>query len=303
MIVLNCVFPVFCLILFGALIKRAGFIDDHFIKTSDRLIYFIFFPVMLFWKIGGAESELDPSLWWATLSALFTVYILSTLFIVLFRVAHVKAGSFSQSCYRFNTYVGMAIILNALGSEGVRYFGILIGLLIPVINLLAVGTLIWFGAGDEAPGKRLTLALKALVTNPLMIACIAGILYSKLRVPFPTFLDNTFGLLSVITLPMALISIGGSLTFSGLAEHWGLSLVSCLFKLLLFPAAGYFFLTFFAVTGTPFKVCLIFFALPTSTAIYVLSSQLGSDTNLALSAIVVSTLLSVIPLSAVLLLP
>ena len=47
---------------------------------------------------------------------------------------------------------------------------------------------------------------------------------------------------------------------------------------------------------------MIFFALPTSTAIYVLSSQMHSDTELASSAILVSTLLSFPVLMIVLLL-
>jgi hypothetical protein len=56
------------------------------------------------------------------------------------------------------------------------------------------------------------------------------------------------------------------------------------------------------VTGVPFKVGLLFFALPASTAIYVLSSQMHSDTELASSAIVLSTLLSFLSLSVILLL-
>jgi predicted permease len=52
----------------------------------------------------------------------------------------------------------------------------------------------------------------------------------------------------------------------------------------------------------PFQTGMIFFCLPTSTAIYVLSSQLNSDTELASAAIVVSTLLSFGALSVALLL-
>jgi malonate transporter len=34
--------------------------------------------------------------------------------------------------------------MNALGETGVSRFGILIGFLIPIINVLAVSTLIWY---------------------------------------------------------------------------------------------------------------------------------------------------------------
>jgi hypothetical protein len=52
----------------------------------------------------------------------------------------------------------------------------------------------------------------------------------------------------------------------------------------------------------PLKAGMIFFALPVSTAIYVLSSQMHSDPDLASATIVVSTLLSFLSLSVVLLL-
>jgi predicted permease len=50
-----------------------------------------------------------------------------------------------------------------------------------------------------------------------------------------------------------------------------------------------------------FQVGMLFFALPASPAIMVLSSQLNSDTEFASAAIVLSTLLSFFSMSAVLL--
>lgn len=300
--VLQSLFPVFALIALGVLLKHLKFTSESFLKTSDRLVYFIFFPLMLFWKIGGASSSMaiDWNLCLAAICSVFLLYLLSTAYIHFAGVSHFQAGSFSQSCYRFNTYIGVAIIINALGEEGVRQFGVMIGFAIPFINLMAVSTLIWFSSENYQPAERIRMTLKALVSNPLIIACIAGILYSRFQRPFPVFLANTFQLASLVTLPLALISIGGALTFKSLRGDLKLSVVASVFKLLALPAAGYFFLNLFAVTGLSFKVGMIFFALPTSTAIYVLSSQLNSDTELASAAIVLSTLLSSVSLTLVL---
>jgi len=80
-----------------------------------------------------------------------------------------------------------------------------------------------------------------------------------------------------------------------------LSLVACVFKLILLPIIGYLFLKIFNATAISFKVGMIYFALPTSTALYILSSQLSSDTQLASAAIALSTILSFISLSVALL--
>jgi predicted permease len=299
--VLNHILPVFALVILGAVLKHCRMTGDEFLKTSDRLNYFIFFPAMLFWKIGRAEPvgsiPLDYLL--AVICAILAVYLLSTLYIVCGGVGRFQAGSFSQSCYRFNTYVALAIILNLLGEEGVTLFGLLIGFAIPIINVLAVSTLIWFSDQTFAAGQKIRLTAKSIVSNPLIIGCLAGIAYSRWGFGFAAFLDNTLRLASTLTLPLALLSIGGTLTFQNLRDYLTLSLVASGFKLLLLPAIGYFFLKQFQVHSVAFQVAMLFFAMPTSTAIYVLSSQLRSDTRFASAAIVLSTIFSFFTLSAV----
>ncbi len=304
MIILNSLFPVFGLLILGGLLKRGKLTNEVFLKTSDKLIYYIFFPVMLFWKIGGASGEIgsNSGLYLSAITAIGIVFVLSTLSIKLFRITGFQAGSFSQSCYRFNTYVGVAVVLNALGDEGLQYFGILIGLVIPIINVLVIIVLIWNSGEDYTPAQRVKTSLKALVSNPLIIGCLVGILYAKTINTFPVFLNNTFSLMSMITLPLALLSIGGALTFHSVKSHFRVSLLASIFKLLILPVVGYALLDFWQVSGVAFKTGMIFFTLPTSTALYVLSAQLNSDTNLASASIVISTLLSFIPLSVALLL-
>ncbi len=304
MIVLNSLFPIFVLLLLGWFLKQRGLTNAAFLNNADRLIYYFFFPVMLFWKIGGASfgDGLDWNFCFAALCALLSMFAISTLVIKLFRISTFQAGSFSQSCYRFNTYIGVAVILNSLGAEGVKYFGVLIGFAIPLINVFAVTILIWYSGREIELGKRLSIAGKALVSNPLILGCLAGMAYSRMVGWFPVFINNSLSLISMVSLPLALISIGGSLTFAGVRGNLGLSFLSAALKLLLLPAIGWLFFYIFNVTEIPLKVGLIFFALPASTAIYVLSSQMNSDTNLASSAIVISTFLSFFSLSFILLL-
>ncbi len=301
MIVLDSIFPVFGLILLGTILKRLRFTTDEFLGISDRLVYFVFFPALLFWKIGSASTiSIDWSLYAALLCALLTVFALSCLCIRAFKVTDYQAGTFSQSCYRFNTYIGMAVIINALGEEGVGIFGILIGIMIPVINLLAVSTLIWHSGKTYATRERNRLLARSLISNPLIIGCVAGILYANVFERFPGFIDNTLRLTSFVTLPLALLSIGGSLTLSKFHRYYRTALLATGIKLLALPLCGYFFLKVFNINGIPFKVAMIYFALPASTAIFVLSSQLNSDTDLASASIVISTIFSLISLTVVL---
>jgi predicted permease len=302
MMILNNLFPVFALIGLGALLKHIHLTGEMFLKTSDRLVYFIFFPAMLFWKIGAApvvdNSAFD--LIGAVICAVGSVYLISAVCLKFFRISSFVAGSFSQSCYRFNTYVGMAVIMNALGEAGVSRFGILIGFIIPIINVLAVSTLIWYSGRSINTGERLRITLRALISNPLIIGCLAGMGFSRTIGEFPVFLDNTFRLAAMVALPLALLSIGGTLTLKNLRLHLTHACVGATVKLLLLPLAGWFFLRLFNASPLSVQVGMLFFTLPTSPAIIVLSSQLGSDTEFASAAIVLSTLLSFFSMSVVL---
>ena len=123
MIVLNALFPIFGLLILGSLLKSLKLTTDSYLKVSDKLVYFIFFPIMLFWKVGGApHGEGDQLLFvGVTLMAMAMMFVISTLVIIFGPVRPFQAGTFSQSCYRFNTYIGVAVILNSLGEAAGDY--------------------------------------------------------------------------------------------------------------------------------------------------------------------------------------
>ena len=301
--IINHLFPVFALILLGAALKHYKITNTAFLATSDRLIYYFFFPALLFWKIGGAQPTFTAEslrFYAAALSAIGIIYLLSTLYILIFRIPAYQAGTFSQSCYRFNTYVGMAVIFTAWGESGVAQFGVLIGFAIPIINFMAVTTLIWFSDRSADQQRRLGTTLTSLVTNPLILACVAGIAYARWVGTFPLFVDNTLQLGAVVTLPLALLSIGGNLTLKNLKRYLSPAMTGAIFKLIALPAIGWLMMNRFSVAADYYPVGMLFFALPTSTAMYVLSAQLNSDTELASASIVLSTGLSFFSMSAVL---
>ncbi len=302
-LVLNSVLPVFAVIALGSLLKRMGLINDAFMGTSDKLIYYIFFPALLFWKIGKptAAASVDWHLILAVFCAVFTVFVASLVFVKAAGYSDYEVGSFSQACYRFSTYIGMAVMVAGLKDEGVRQFGVLIGFVIPFINVLAVSSMTYFSGKGYSWRDNAVLLVRSVLSNPLIIACVAGIAYSNLNIPVPAFLDNTLGLMSLLALPLALISIGGTLTAAGLSGHVRTSLIAAAFKLVLMPLVGYTSLKILGVSDTAFKVAMIYFVLPTSPANYILSAQLNSDVELATASIVLSTLLSVVPLSVILL--
>ncbi len=300
MIILNAIFPIFALLLCGNLLKHFNITNENFLATSDKLVYYIFFPIMLFWKIGGAAPGKDIQSVHLSLAVIFSVtvaWLISLAAIHIFKIHRFQAGTFSQASFRFNSYIGIAVVMNTLGEEGIRHFGILIGFVIPVINVLSVATLIWYSEKKKNMRENITLLLRALISNPLILGCLAGIAFSRTPFEFPDFLNNTFNLMTAATMPLALISVGGALKFTESKENTRLSLITSIIKIVALPMIGFFCLKLLGLSGIFFKVGIIYFALPTTPSIFVLSSQMNSDTKLASTAVLVSTVLSFLSLS------
>lgn len=301
-LIVNNLLPIFVVICLGIFLKRFGLINDSFISSTDRLIYYIFFPCLLFWKIGKPADDfgIETYLVLGVFFTVFMIFIMSIIFCNLTRMDQYEIGSFSQGCYRFSSYIGLALTFSAFGDSGGRTFGVLIGFIIPFINVLAVSSMIWYSGESGSGISKMRLVVKAMISNPLILACLAGILYSRMSIPFPTFIDNTLGLMSSLTLPLALVSIGGTLSFSGSRKFLAKSFQASIIKLVAMPVMGYITLKQLDVTPLAIQVAMVYFALPTSPQNYILSSQLNSDVDLATSSILVSTALSILSLSAVL---
>jgi predicted permease len=300
--VLDSLFPVFALITLGTALKHWRLTTTAFLQTADRLVYYIFFPTLLFWKIGGGSpgsAGLNGPFFLAAILAVVLIHLLSLVYI-RWQLTDFQAGAFSQGCHRFNTYIGMAIAITAFGEAGARQFGLLIGVMIPINNILAVATLTWYARGKASGAARIGQTVRAMASNPLIIACAAGLIYSRTVGGFPVFIDNALGLMAAITLPLALLSIGGALTLAGLREYRKPLLVGAGLKLVALPLVGGALLLWAGVGGLEFKVGMVFFALPISPATYVLSAQLHSDSRLAAAAIVTTTALSVFSLAIIL---
>lgn len=302
--ILASIFPVFALIALGVFLRWRGFTDRAFLKKGDRLVYYVFFPALLFWKVGGtpATDSVPWSLWGAGLSTIMILWVISLTIIVAFRMKPFRAGAFSQATYRFNTYVAIAVVFNAQGNLGVARLGELLSLAIPLANILAVVTFIWWSRETLEQKDRIRLTLGALVRNPLILACFAGMAWARFLPVWPTAMDNTLQLASTFTLPFALISIGGSLTFDGLRNRLAPAAGATFLKIAIMPAVGWGMLRLAGVTGPDAMTAMLFFAMPASTAMYVLTTELDGDSDLSSAIIVLSTLGSLVSLSVVMIL-
>ena len=307
--VLNTLAPLLALVSLGLVLRRIGFFNAGNIRDVNRLLYWVALPALLFNETAQARIQGDAvlrvflALFLATLSITGVGYLLGT----LLRVPRSALGAFVQGGLRGNLgYVALPVMLLAFTTQNgsvppaLKALAVLaVGTMTPIYNLLAVFVLL--GArpadADAQVRQRLRRILFAIATNPLVIACGAGLLVALFGWPLPAVLSRTLSTLGQMSTPLALLGIGGSLTLTVLRHNLRLASVAALVKLAIAPLVGFGIAALLGLSPTERLITLICLASPTAAASNVMAEQLGSDEKLAASIIVLTTLLSVFSLA------
>ncbi|MCJ8170487.1 AEC family transporter [Atopomonas sediminilitoris] len=289
---LELLWPIMALIALGAGLKQRAWLDAGFWPAAERLNYFLLFPALLVSSLANAPlAQAAPG---RLLLALAAVLLLGWLLLLgLRRWRGWTAGQFgphTQGLIRFNTYIGLALTGGLFGEAGLAIAALLLAVLVPAVNVLSVLALL-----SDRP-LRWRALLWPLLRNPLILACLAGLLLNLSGLGLPLGSAHLLGFLAEASLPLGLLCVGAALQWQALGTHWRALLASSLLRLLLMPALALAVALTLQLPTISVAVMVIFFALPTAPTAYVLTSQLGGDARLMAGLITLQTLLAALSL-------
>jgi predicted permease len=290
------IIPIFLLILVGVISRRKGLIDDTFIKTSSKVVFNLALPASLFSMVYKTDfvALFDGKLYLIVFIATIGGFFISWLTTGLFCSNDNEKGAFVQASTRGNLAIfGMAVIERALPSSCSATGAGLLAFMIPIFNILAVIALTgWNQSGDRK--SRVKNQFKNIITNPLIISIFLGVIFSLLKIKLPNLIENSLTYLSRMTLPLALLGIGGTLKISNLKSHWLPTTVASLFKLILVPAIAWAAALPFHLDGETLATILILAGSPVAISSFAMAGALNNDTELAADIITITTLFSLI---------
>jgi malate permease and related proteins len=299
--VIEIVLPVFLVIVLGYAIQKVGLVDGNFFTQINKLVYYICLPLLLVYKIAGADfsTSFNLRLVIATSVGVACCFAISYLYGKWRSFPAAVHGSFCQGSFRGNlAYIGLAIVFNAYGDDGLTRAGILLGFLVPVLNLFAILALVLPQQKQQTNFKEI---IKEIVSNPLIIASLVGILWSFFQLPMPTILDRTLNIATGMTLPLALISIGGSFSLAKFKGEIGKAVLATAMKLLVMPLITGLLMLLFNVTGLDFAIGLLMAGTPTAVSTYIMASRMGADSDLAGTIVMMATAVSAVSYTILLL--
>lgn len=309
--VFNTIAPVFLMIGLGAVMMQRGLFTPAFLEGANRLTYWVGLPALLVYKIAGARF--DSSVFGPMMFTLFAGVIgtVATAYAVswLMRLPRDTVGTFVQAAFRGNlAFLALPILLYSIESLPDEQAGpiaatavLALGPMVALFNVISVVALL-------ASQHRLTRAAAGRIawqvaSNPLLIACVLGMILSYTAWQLPSFVDRTLAAIGGMSLPLALIGIGGTMAMVGVRGQLVTATVAAVLKVAVAPLIGLAVALALGLDREQLRIVLIFLAAPSAAASYVLAEKLGGDGPLAASTVFISTVLSIVSLGIIVALP
>ena len=294
--ILNVVLPVFLVIGLGFGLRRTGFLGEDISGVFSRLVYFVSAPALLAraTAINSLDETFNPSV-------LLVVIVVSILvgggtYIACFRSSPTRRGVIAQGAFRSNqVFVGLPIVIYAYGEDSINAVAVLVSFIVIVYNFQGAVLLI---LPQQDKSLRITTILartsRGVLRNPLIIASLAGILFSLTGLDLPVALDRTLVLVGGTAAPLALIVVGAGLNFISLRGDLRTTLLVSLAKTILYPALVFAGLKMMGLSGLDLRLPVMIYASPTAVVSYIMARELGGDEKLAGSLVIGSTLISLV---------
>ncbi len=288
--------PIWALIALGYILRRWALRSESFWQRLNKLTYFALIPAMIVSALGSIQLGALPAGGIAITSlmanlAIFALLTGAYLLSPALRASRSEYTSVYQTSTRWNVPLGLVVTLSVFGEQTTPVTAIIMIASIPVINVVNVVFMVLVFRPATAPGRRVVLAL---LCNPLLLACIAGLIVTGFDLQIWPPADSALLTVGSIAPAAMLLGVGSGIYGAKLFDRVGPVFTASMIKLVAMPLV---YLAFAILLGLPpliASICMVFSAMPTAPNGYVLARQLGGDSRLYTSVLTIQTMVSLV---------
>lgn len=284
------VLPIFILMAVGYLCQRLGVIKREAVPAMNKVAFTVFLSTMVFNSIYTSDlaASVDPFLLAYTAVAAIAVFAAATAVVNATVPVENQKGVMVQGMFRSNfVMVGLAVAENLLPPGEMGTVAVLVAVIIPVYNVLAVVTL--SAHGGEATSW--TGVVRKIATNPLIIATVLALAMAALGLRLPAVLERCVAQMAAVSTPLMLFLLGAFFEFKSLPRYGRQLATVCLFRLVLVPAVVLGIAVALGIGSTGLVALLAVFATATAIASFTMAQQMGGDAELAGNIVVATSVL------------
>jgi malonate transporter and related proteins len=301
--ILNVVLPVFAVIALGYGAVRSKLYPAAGVPGLVAFVNNFATPFLLFDAMLNADfsTAFQPSIiapFYA--GALFSLLAGSIIAIRFFGNRPGEGVSSGFSAMFTNTVlIGIPIIARAYGGEALPVIYSIIGFHAPLLILVAMLTMETVRRDGQPLLGVFKIAGLRMIQNPLLWGILAGASGNALGIVLPEPADAFVTMMSQAVLPAALFGLGGALNEYRLADNWAQALAMSALKLIVHPTIAWVLMV--PVLGVDPHIArygVLLAAMPTGINAYVFATYYNRNVNVATNTVLLSTILSVITVSA-----
>lgn len=290
-VAVEAVFPMVVLMAAGVLVRRSGIVGQEENRHFNRMIFVVFFPMMMFSNLYGIElkNEMEWDFLIFGIAAVTAVYLISLPVVMKIEKNPKSRGAMIQAIYRSNFVImGMPVAANIYGHGNLAVTAMMVSVIVPYYNVLAVVTLEVFRGGRIRPLN----IVKQILKNPLIIGGIAGIAASLTGLVLPGPAEKLVEQMSVVATPMALVILGISFDFSSIRKCSRNLVVAVTGRLIAVPAVMLAAGALMGYRDVEFVTLIAMAASPTAVSSFTMAESMDSDSTLAGNCVIISSVLS-----------
>ncbi|MBP9997427.1 MAG: AEC family transporter [Lachnospiraceae bacterium] len=293
---LNATMPIFLMMVVGFFLKKIHMLDEHSTSTINKVVFRVFLPALLFEDLAVQDfvSIWDSSfVGFCALATVISIAIAAG--IARFDKHPSDRGEFIQASFRSAAAtLGIAFMTNVY--DNVAMVALMIIGSVPIYNIISV-LLLSVTAPDATKdgiisSSLIKKTLKSLITNPIILSILAGLVWSLLRLEQPVIMQKSITYLGNVASPLALIGLGASFELSDLKTKWkAIALVNFnklfLFCLLFLPLGIYW-----GYRDDKLVALLIMLGSATTSSSFIMAKNMGHKGTISSAAVMTTTFLS-----------
>ena len=293
MISANAVLPMCLVMALGYGTRRLGWLRREEISTINKIAFRIFLPCLLYYNIycSDLSGSFDPLLMTYAVGGVLLTFGLALGYTLLTEKLPERRGVLIQGMFRSNYVImGIPVATALLGADQLGTVSILIAIIVPLFNMLAVVVLEVFRGQKPKPLHILGQSAK----NPVVIGSVLGILTLVAGIRLPHILEQTIQSVSAIASPLQLFLLGAFFQFSGLKTYRRELVTVSIAKLIVAPGLFLGLGALLGFRGVAFVSLIGIFASPTAVNSFTMAQQMGGDAELAGDIVVTTSAASIL---------
>lgn len=295
---LNATLPIFLTMLLGLLFRYLGLMNADFVAKLNRFVFAAAIPALVFQDISSVDVRKSWDggfVLFCFLATLVSITVIALLARLL--VEEEIRGEFVQASYRSSAAIlGIAFIQNIYGSSGMAPL-MIVGT-VPLYNAAAVVILSLMKPGRKKLDRKLLLkTAKGIVTNPIILGILAGILWSVLRIPQPEIMQKTVKNVAVLATPLGLMAMGASFEGKKALAKLRPSVLASLIKLVVLAAVFLPLAVRLGYTKERLIAILVMLGSATTVSCFVMAKNMGHEGVLTSSTVMLTTFFSAFTLT------